>query len=336
VLGDGTHEAELNWHLAGGTTVETSGDGSWLATGEGFQLQLSLVADATTETEIIEGRGADANETVPPAATGDDDSLPAAPATPGLCRPQGWVSPLFGVREAAPVISSKQRSPLPIAWATILLPQQAANASSSTGSQRESGLCGQSTVVDGWITAEGVVVTLIHPGWREIYAHSFTAAEESSSQSRGRRRHRRADSADDEPGNRPASQAGETNSTAVDGSQPDRTTTAPEHWLDLGEGRFRGRVAHLILDGIGRVVECSVVAGVALEWGGRSVWRAAGYPGSGWVPEDAHVVLPTETAESGDITVEEAAGGPNAGAPEASPLGEPHAPRLLAADTERS
>ena len=57
----------------------------------------------------------------------------------------------------------------------------------------------------------------------------------------------------------------------------------------MEEGQFRSRAAHLLFDGVGRLVEMSVVGGVELQWRGRTVWRAARGP------EDAHLVLLPES-----------------------------------------
>lgn len=68
-------------------------------------------------------------------------------------------------------------------------------------------------------------------------------------------------------------------------------------WLDLGGGRFQGLAAHLLLDEGGRPVEFCGVESLELEWDDRSLWRAPA--GS----EDAHVVLPPETAGARKLAV---------------------------------
>jgi hypothetical protein len=72
----------------------------------------------------------------------------------------------------------------------------------------------------------------------------------------------------------------------------DRQGSVSPPWLELGDGRFRGEAAHLLLDEEGRPVEICVVGGLELEWDDRLVWRAP--TGA----EDAHVVLgPPEAAD---------------------------------------
>lgn len=212
VMGDGTHGAELTWHLPAGAALAAEEAGCWVADGDGFRLQLALLTDATAETEVVQGREEP---------------------------PQGWVSPRFGVREAAPVLCSRQSGPLPLAWVTVLLPAVA-------GPDLVPGFRHPTAVVDGRVDARGVVVTVSHPGWSEIYAQTF---------------------GDDCP------------TAREDGAAMEKEDRAGSPsgipWLELGEGRFRGRAAHLLLDGVGRLVELCVVGGLELEWRSQTVWQAA-------------------------------------------------------------
>src|SRR4029077_3020871 len=124
----------------------------------------------------------------------------------GAVGPQGRVSPRFGLKVPAPVLCSRRSGPLPVAWATVLLP-------ASAGSPLPR--------IDGRVDARGVVVNLTYPGGREIYAQAFI---------------------DDSGG------------------------SASLPWLDLGEGRFHGQAAHLLLDEAGRLTEFCGVEGLDLEW----------------------------------------------------------------------
>jgi hypothetical protein len=199
LLGDGTHDAELNWHLAAGTRVEPAGRGAWEALGDGFRLRLALLADAMVETEVIEGR-----------------EQP----------PQGWVSPRFGHRESAPVLHSYRRAPLPMTWVTVLSP---------AGASEEEGGGTTLLAATGDLTPRGAVISVEHAAGREVCAHAFVGEGEADAASLST-------------------------------------------WLELGEGRFRGRAAYLRLDDAGQLTECCVVDGWELEWGGRVVWRTANGP----------------------------------------------------------
>jgi hypothetical protein len=101
-----------------------------MASGERFHLQIAVLSDAPAEAALFEGQ-----------------EQP----------PQGWVSPRFGERVPAPVLSSRCRGPLPLAWVTVLMPHPS-----------------PLTTAGGHIDTRGAVVTLEHSGGRGIYAHSFT------------------------------------------------------------------------------------------------------------------------------------------------------------------
>jgi hypothetical protein len=206
LLGDGSHQAELTWHLPHGAAVTAAGENAWAADGDGFRLWLALLSDGAADTVIVEGQ-----------EPGEEGSH--------AIRPQGWVSPRFGVRVPAPVLCSRRGGPLPMAWVTALMPTTSGEALPT---------------VHGRVDARGVVVTVTHAGGRVIYAQAFM--------------------------------------------DHNRGAAAPPT-LDLGEGRFQGQAAHLLLDEAGRLLEFCGVGGLELEWEGRTVWRAA----NGC--EDAHVVL---------------------------------------------
>ena len=58
VLGDGTYEAELTWHLPSGSSLQGTGVDAWIARGDGFGLQIALLTDATAEAAVVEGQDA--------------------------------------------------------------------------------------------------------------------------------------------------------------------------------------------------------------------------------------------------------------------------------------
>ena len=233
LLGDGTHTAELNWHLSPETRLERAGPDAWQAAGEGFRLHLALLGDGTLETAVTEGQD-----------------------TP----PQGWVSPRFGEREPARVLSVRRTGPLPLAWVTILMPDLAGRTQPMPGDTGEIGVCGR-------VDTRGVVAILERSTGQEIFAHSF-----GETKPHGGPRDERVPEAD------PALPS---------------STSLP--WLDLGEGRYRGQAAHLRLDDEGRLVECSFVGGLELEWNGQQVWRSAAGG------EDTCVVGPLEGVDLTDL-----------------------------------
>lgn len=147
LLGDGTHSAELNWHLCPEAQLEPSGPDAWQATGDGFRLHLAVLGDGRLETAIIEGQ-----------------EQP----------PQGWVSPRFGARVPAPVLCARRSGPLPMAWVTVLVPD--ASSRVSRPATDASGMIAQPTEISGisgTVDTRGAVVTLESPTGREIYAQSF-------------------------------------------------------------------------------------------------------------------------------------------------------------------
>jgi heparinase II/III-like protein len=249
LLGDHSHQAELTWHLPPKTAVRAAGDNAWAADGDGFRLWLALLSDAAAETVIVEGDVERIPYSVSGSGEGDVVRIPYSVSDKGgpafdfagyeirntlYAGPQGWVSPRFGVRVPAPVLCSRRSGPLPMVWLTVLLPTAAGDPLPA---------------VHGRLDARGAMLTLAHPGGREIYAQAFI-----------------------DPSHGPASPP----------------------TLDLGEGRFQGRAAHLLLDEAGRLMEFCGVGGLELEWQSRVVWRATNGP------EDAHVVLLSpETADSG-------------------------------------
>jgi hypothetical protein len=222
LLGDGTHSAELNWHLGPGAQLEPAGPDAWQAIGEGFQLHLALLGDGTLETAMVEGQ-----------------EQPA----------QGWVSPRFGTRVPAPVLSVRRTGPLPMAWVTVLLPETSRSRLSMEGDGLNAGShharCSQ---ISGRVDTRGVVVTLECSTGREIYAQSFVESGEE---------------------NEPRAEGG----PEAEAPSPASPPSLP--WLDLGEGRYRGQAAHLRFDDQDRLVHCSFVGGLELEWNGHGVWRSS-------------------------------------------------------------
>jgi hypothetical protein len=117
------------------------------------------------------------------------------------------------------------------------------------------------------VDTRGAVAILQRPSGQEIFAHSFGETESHSG---------------------PRDEA----MPEADHELPAMTSLP---WLDLGEGRFRGQAAHLRLDDEGRLVECSLVGGLELEWNGQRVWRSAAGG------EDTCVVGPLEGVDLTDL-----------------------------------
>src|ERR1043166_8222458 len=101
-----------------------------MATSDGYRLQVPLAADGTPETMVIHGQEEP---------------------------PQGWVSPRFGVREPAPVLSSRRAGSLPMGWVTLLLP------ASVLGEPWRA-----LPKIAGGVDTRGAVVTLETPEGREL------------------------------------------------------------------------------------------------------------------------------------------------------------------------
>jgi hypothetical protein len=139
LLGDGTHEGELNWHFAAGTHLQNEEDAVWVARAEGVRCGIALLADTAPNARVVEGQEEP---------------------------PQGWVSSEFGAREPAPVLTSRRAGSLPIAWTTLLLPP------SVLGEPWRA-----RPTVAGRVDTRGAVVTLESAGGRDLYAQSFEEAE---------------------------------------------------------------------------------------------------------------------------------------------------------------